>query len=81
MSDQPNHHLVWHGAVLDVVVIVALTVLTAMHVASLTIFLAVTGPIVGARLAAARAFKSGPGGGGTLGVLLGLFLLLRRPFA
>jgi len=49
-----------------------------MHVASLTIFLAVTGPIVGARLAAARAFK---GGGGTLGVLLGLFLLLRRPFA
>ena len=81
MPEQPIHHHDWHGATLDVVVILSLTVLTAMHVASLTIFLAVTGPIVGARLAAARAFKGGGGGGGTLGVLLGLFLLLRRPFA
>jgi hypothetical protein len=49
----------------------------------LALFLAVVGPIVGARLAAARMFRGGNGGGdtgGTLAVLLGL-LLLRRPFA
>ncbi len=81
MPEDPKHHHDLHGAMLDIVVIVSLTVLTAMHVASLTIFLAVTGPIVGARLAAARAFKGGGPGGGTLALLLGLFLLLRRPFA
>jgi hypothetical protein len=84
MSDQPKHHLDWHGATLDVVVIVSLTVLTALHIATLTVFLAVVGPIVGARLAAARMLRgangSGPAGG-ALGVLLGLLLLLRRPGA
>lgn len=81
---EPNFHHEWHGALLDIVVIASLTVLCAIHIASLTIFLAVTGPIVGARLAAARAFRNGNGGGpsgGTLAVLVGLFLLLRRPFA
>ncbi len=76
-----KHHLDWHGATLDVVVIVSLTVLTALHIAPLTVFLAVVGPIVGARLAAARMLRgsndSGPSGG-ALGVLLGLLLLLRR---
>jgi hypothetical protein len=34
MTD-PKHHLDWHGATLDVVVIVSLTVLTALHIATL----------------------------------------------
>lgn len=70
---------------LDVVVITSMTTLTALHIATLTVFLAVIGPVVGARLAAARMMRgnggNGAGGGGTLAVLLGLFLLLRRPFA
>jgi hypothetical protein len=77
---EPKHQLDWHGALLDVVIIASLTVLCALRIASLTIFLAVTGPIVGARLAAARAFRGG-NGGGALAILIGLFLLLRRPFA
>ena len=85
MTD-PKHHLDLHGAALDVVVIAAMTVLTALHIASITLFLAVVGPIVGARLAAARMLRGGSGngsagGGGTLAVLLGILLLLRRPFA
>jgi len=72
----------WHGALLDVVVIVSMTVLTALSVAPLTVFLAVVGPIVGARLAAARAIRGHGGpGGGALAVLLGLLFLLRRPSA
>ena len=81
MTD-PKHQLDWHGATLDVVVIVSLTVLTALHIATLTVFLAVVGPIVGARLAVARMLRGNGGtGGGVLGVLLGLLLLLRRPGA
>ncbi len=81
---EPSRHPDWHGALLDVVVIASLTVLCAMHIASLAVFLAVTGPILGARLAGARALRNGNGGGpsgGTLAVLLGLLLLLRRPLA
>jgi hypothetical protein len=50
MTD-PKHHIDLHGAALDVIVIVSLTILTALHIATLTVFLAVVGPIVGARLA------------------------------
>jgi hypothetical protein len=74
----------WHGTLLDVVVIVSMTVLTALNIATLTVFLAVVGPIVGARLAAARMLRGGHGGGpvgGALAVLLGLLFLLRRPSA
>jgi hypothetical protein len=81
---EPQRHSDWHGALLDVVVIASLTVPCALRIASLTIFLAVTGPIVGARLAATRAFRGGNGtgpSGGALAILIGLFLLLRRPFA
>ena len=77
-------HVDWHGAVLDIVVVSSLTVLTALHIATLTVFLAVVGPIVGARLAAARALRGGNGGppaGGALAVLLGLLFFLRRPSA
>jgi hypothetical protein len=83
VSHQPKHQLDWYGATLDVVVIISMTVLTALHVAALPIFLAVVGPIVGARLAAARMLRGDGGGpaGGALGVLLGLLLLLRRPGA
>lgn len=86
MTEPIKHHHDWHGAMLDVVVIVSLTTLTALHIATLTVFLAVVGPIVGARLAAARMLRGGngsggAGSGGTLAVLLGLFLVLRRPFA
>ncbi len=83
MTD-PKHHLDLHGAALDVVVITAMTTLTALHVANITLFLAVIGPIVGARLASARMMRGGNGAGptgGALGVLLGLLLLLRRPGA
>jgi hypothetical protein len=65
----------WYGALLDVVVIAAMTVLTALHIASLSVFLAITGPILGARIAAGRAMRRA---GGALGVLLGLSFLLRR---
>jgi hypothetical protein len=84
MNDQARHQLDWHGATLDVVVIVSLTVLTALHIATLTVFLAVVGPIVGARLAAARMMRGGNGAGpagGALAVLFGLLFLLRRPGA
>lgn len=81
MTEQ-KHQPDWHGATLDVVVIVSLTLLTALHIATLTVFLAVVGPIVGARLAAARMLRGGNGGGGpssgALGVVLGLLLPLRR---
>ncbi|MGH7297554.1 MAG: hypothetical protein ACRELB_21635 [Polyangiaceae bacterium] len=82
--NEPIRHIDWHSAVLDVVVIASLTILTALHIANLTVFLAVTGPILGARLAAARMLRGGTGGGpagGALGVLLGLLFLLRRPGA
>jgi hypothetical protein len=81
---EPKHHLDLHGAALDVVVIASMTTLTALHIANITLFLAVIGPIVGARLASARMMRGGNGGGptgGALGVLLGLLLLLRRPGA
>lgn len=77
-------HIDWHGAVLDIVVVSSLTVLTALHIATLTVFLAVVGPIVGARLAAARTLRAGNGSGpagGALAVLLGLLFFLRRPGA
>ena len=78
MTDR-KHGLDWQGATLDVAVITSLTILTALHIATLTVFLAVVGPVVGARLAAARMV--GGSGGGALGVVLGLLLLLRRPGA
>jgi hypothetical protein len=81
---EPKHHVDVHGAVLDIIVIASMTTLTALHIANITIFLGVIGPIVGARLASARVMRGGTGGGptgGALGVLLGLLLLLRRPGA
>jgi len=84
VTEQPKPTVDWQGATLDVVVIVSLTVLTALHIASLAVFLAVVGPIVGARLAAARMLRNGNGAGpagGALAVLLGLLFLLRRPGA
>jgi hypothetical protein len=72
---EPKYRADWYGATLDIVVIASLTLLAALHIASLAVFLAVTCPIVGARLAAARLMREG---GGALGVLLGLFVLLRR---
>lgn len=71
----------WYGATLDIVIILALTLLTALHIASLAVFLAVTGPIVGARLAVVRKLRQGVVIGGALGVLAGLSLLVRRPGA
>lgn len=86
MTEPVRHQHDWHGATLDVVVIASMTTLTALHIANITLFLAVIGPIVGARLASARVMRGGSGGGGaagggTLAVLLGLLLLLRRPIA
>ncbi len=82
---EPKQQFDWSGALLDVVIITSMTILTALNIATLTVFLAVIGPIVGARLAAARMLRgghgSGPAAGGALAVLLGLLFLLRRPTA
>jgi hypothetical protein len=82
MSHQPAPP--WQGFALDILIVVSLTVLTALRIAQLTIFLAVVGPIVGARLSAMR-HGSGGGGHGTgngsavLALVLGAWSLVRRP--
>jgi hypothetical protein len=83
MADHPSPQApAWQGFALDILIVVSLTVLTALRIAQLTIFLAVVGPIVGARLSAMR---HGSGGGGTgngsavLALAFGVWSLIRRP--
>ena len=69
----------WRGVVLDIIIIVSITVLTALHLANLYIWLAIVGPLVGARLAAVRASAAAAAGGSVIAlVVLGLWGVLRR---
>jgi hypothetical protein len=69
----------WRGVVLDAVIIASLTVLTALRLANLTLFVALVGPLVGARLAAVRAGTTAAVGGSTLLLLaLGFWQVVRR---
>jgi len=69
----------WRGVFMDAIIIVSITVLTALRLANLYVFLAVVGPLVGARLAAVRASAAAALGGSTLVLLaLGLWHSLRR---
>jgi hypothetical protein len=70
----------WRGVVLDAIVIASVTVLTLTGTANLFVFLALIGPLIGARLAAGRAgFAAHAHGGSTLVLLLvGLFGVFRR---
>jgi hypothetical protein len=85
MSDHsPSPVPAWQGFALDVLIVVSLTVLTALRIAQLTIFLAVVGPIVGARLSAMRHGSGGNGSGtgngsAVLALAFGLWSLVRRP--
>jgi hypothetical protein len=82
MQEEKNRVSAWHGFALDVVIIVSMTILTALRIAQLTVFIAIVGPIVGARLSALRYMRDGgggPGGSALAAVGLGLWLLLRRP--
>jgi hypothetical protein len=83
MSHQPGAPA-WHGLALDILIVTSLTVLTALHIAQLTVFLAIVGPLVGARLSSMRHGSNGNGSGGVggsaaLALALGLWSLLRRP--
>ena len=68
----------WRGVVLDMIIIVSITLLTALRLANLYVFLAVVGPLVGARLAAVRASAAAAGGSVIALVVLGLWVVLRR---
>ncbi len=83
MNEERNRIGAWHGFALDLVIIMSMTVLTALRIAQITVFIAIVGPLVGARLSAMRYMRDG-GGGGPSGsafaaIGLGLWLLLRRP--
>jgi hypothetical protein len=71
----------WQGFILDTIIIVSLTTLTALHLVQLTVLLAVIGPMVGARLSALRQGGGGPAAGAgsaIVAVVLGLSTLFRR---
>lgn len=85
MSDN-SQSAEWYGFALDALVITAMTVLTALRVAEITIFLAVAGPIVGARLAGLRYLRGGggppdhgAGGSAAVALVFALAMLFRRP--
>ena len=68
----------WRGVVLDCIIIVSITLLTALRLANLYVFLAVVGPLVGARLTAVRASAAAAGGSLVALVVIGLWGILRR---
>jgi hypothetical protein len=69
----------WRGVVLDCVIILSITLLTALKLANLYVFLAVVGPLVGARLASVRASTAAAAGGSlTVLAVLGLWSVLRK---
>jgi hypothetical protein len=79
MTDSVRTPFDWRGVVLDAIIIVSITVLTALQLANLYLFLALVGPLVGARLAAVRASTAAAVGGSTLLLLvLGLWQIVRR---
>jgi hypothetical protein len=70
----------WRGVVLDAIVIASVTVLTLSGIANLFVFLALPGPLVGARLAAGRAGVTAHAHGGStlLLLLVGLVGVFRK---
>ena len=79
MTDSVRAPFDWRGVVLDTIIIASITVLTALQLASLYVFLAVVGPLVGARLAAVRASTAAAVGGSMLLLLaLGFWQIVRR---
>ena len=50
MNEERNRVNAWHGFALDMIIIVSMTVLTALRIAQITVFIAIVGPLVGARL-------------------------------
>jgi hypothetical protein len=77
----------WLGFAFDVTIIASMTVLAAMRVVPVMVFVALIGPLIGSRLAL-RYLREGGGGppdvtGGSAVVSLALAFaaVLRRPFA
>jgi hypothetical protein len=81
MTTSPR--LDWRGVVLDALVIASVTLLTATGIANMFIFLALIGPLIGARLASGRAGAAAHAHGGSMLALLlvGLFGAFRRGVA
>ncbi len=83
----------WHGLVLDGVIIICMTVLVALKVADMEVFLAVIGPLAGARAMQRLGGGKGPPSGGATGagvaagsaalalLVVGSSLLSGRPHA
>ncbi|GAC1570818.1 MAG: hypothetical protein NVS3B20_23690 [Polyangiales bacterium] len=77
--------ILWLGFALDALIVIATTVLTVMRIAQLPVFIAVVGPMIGARLTFRRRTNGGdnelpPGVGGSIvaSLALGLAFLFRR---
>jgi hypothetical protein len=76
----------WLGFALDALIVIATTVLTILHIADLPVFIAVVGPMIGARLTTRKRMGGGNGppsagaGGASLvaSMMLGLPFLFRR---
>jgi hypothetical protein len=69
----------WQGFILDTIIIISLSTLTALHIVQLTVLLAVVGPMVGARLSALRGTNGAAGAGSALvALVLGASTLFRR---
>ena len=80
MNEERIRASAWQGFTLDIVIIVSMTVLTALRIAQITVFIAIVGPLVGARLSAMRYMRDGGGPGSAFAAIsLGLWTLLRRP--
>jgi multisubunit Na+/H+ antiporter MnhG subunit len=72
----------WQGFALDALLIISLSVLAALKVVPLLVFLALVGPVVGARLASAKSMSGGAlaGGSTVIALVLGAWAIGRRVF-